>query len=160
MSDLNNQLKEALVEALEELFNAEDTTHAAALVNSINEIRGDMNLIMMTDQYVEKYVWQRLRVVTSNIQTLMSTTTTFVQCIDDIDAAIKNHVRSFVPFTNATKIVDDETIKKAVERPELEKILTDNHWLFFLLFASTNMRIVNAFLQSIVPPTKGKSNGA
>lgn len=158
MSDLNNQLKEALVETLEELFNAEDPAHAELLVKTIIEIRGDMNLIMMTDQYVEKHIWAKLRDPTSNIQTLMSTTTTFVQCIDDIDTVIKKYVAAFVPFRSATMIVDDETISKAADHTELEKVLLNNYWLFFLLFAATNIRVVNAFLQTIVP--KGKSNGS
>ncbi len=154
MSDSNNQLQEALIEALEELYNAEDANHAELIVKTINEIRGDMNLIMMTDDYVEKHVWHKLRNVTSTIQTLMSTTTTFISCIDDVEAAIKRFVRAAIPFTNATRIVDDETIKKAAEHKELEKVLTDNLWLFFLLYASTNMRIINKFLISIQPPKK------
>lgn len=158
MSDLNNQLQEALVEALEELFNAEDAAHAENLVRIITEIRGDLNLIMMTDEYVERYVWEKLRNATSNIQTLMTTTATFIQCIDDIDLVIKRYVRAFVPFTNTTQIVDNETIVKAVDHDELEKILLSNYWLFFMMYAATNMRIVNTFLQTIVPKEK-KKNG-
>ena len=156
MSDLNNQLQEALVEALEELFNAEDAAHAENLIKVITEIRGDLNLIMMTDEYVERYVWEKLRNATSNIQTLMATTATFVQCIDDIDSVIKRYVRAFVPFTNATLIVDNETITKAAEHSELEKILLNNYWLFFMMYAATNMRTVNRFLATIVPAAKGK----
>lgn len=154
MSDFNNQLQEALIEALDELYNAEDAKHAELIVQTINEIRGDMNLIMMTDKYVEKHVWEKLRKITSTMQTLMSTTTTFVCCIDDVEGAIKRFVRAAIPFTNATQIVDDETINKAAEHIELEKVLMNNLWLFFLLYASTNMRIVNKFLVSIQPVKK------
>jgi hypothetical protein len=156
MSDLNNQLQEALVEALEELFNAEDEAHAENLVRVITEVRGDLNLIMMTDEYVERYVWEKLRNATSNIQTLMATTATFVQCIDDIDSVIKRYVRAFVPFTNTTQIVDTETITKAADHDELEKILLSNYWLFFMMYAATNMRTVNRFLATIVPKEKKK----
>jgi hypothetical protein len=156
MSDLNNQLKEALVEALNELFNAEDEAHAEGLVTIITEIRGDTNLIMFADKYVESNVWKKLREKTSYIQTLMATTATFVQCVDDIDLAIKRFVPAFVPFTNATGIVDNETIDKAAEHSELETILKANYWLFFLMYAATNMRVVNQFLASLVPTKGGK----
>lgn len=156
MSDLNNQMKNALVEALNELFNAEDTAHAEGLIAIITEIRGDTNLIMFADKYVETNVWKKLREKTSYIQTVMATTATFVQCIDDVDMAIKRFVPGFVPFTNATDIVDDETIEKAADHPELEKILKANYWLFFLMYAATNMRVVNQFLASLVPAKGGK----
>lgn len=151
MSELNNQIKEALVEALTELFNAEDELHAQGLIEIINEVRGDTNLIMFADKYVETNVWTKLRENTSYIQTLMATTATFVQCIDDIDLAIKRFVPGFVPFTNATGIVDNETISKAVEHDELEKALKSNYWLFFIMYAATNMRVVNHFLAPLVP---------
>lgn len=156
MSTLNNQLKEALVEALNELFNAEDEAHADGLIDIITEIRGDTNLIMYADKYVETNVWKKLRSTTSYIQTLMSTTATFVQCIDDIDDAIKHCVPGFIPFTNSTGIVDDETITKAAELGELEKTLKDNYWLFFLMYAATNMRVVNQFLASMIPAKGAK----
>lgn len=161
MSESNNQLKEALVEALEELFSSDDIEHATFLVDIVREIRADLNLIMMTNEYAELYVWKKLRDKVSPIQTLMSTTATFVQSIDDIDGLIKKYVRSFIPFNNATKIVDEETITKAAEHDELTKILQSNYWLFFLMFAATNMRIVNAYLATIAPPSgkRDKANG-
>ena len=156
MSDLNNQMNNALVEALSELFEAEDEAHAQGLVTIITEIRGDTNLIMFADKYVETNVWKKLREKTSYIQTVMATTATFVQCIDDIDVAIKRFVPGFVPFTNATAIVDNETIEKAAEHDELITILKNNYWLFFLMYAATNMRIVNRFLEQLVPTKGGK----
>ena len=159
MSELNNQMKQALVETLDELFNAEDEAHAHGLINIINEIRGDTNLIMFADKYVVTNVWKKLREQTSFIQTLMATSATFVQCIDDIDLAIKRFVPGFVPFTNSTGIVDNETIEKAAEHRELEDILKANYWLFFLMYAATNMRIVNHFLAQLVPTKQGKKEG-
>jgi hypothetical protein len=88
----------------------------------------------------------------------MTTTATFVQAIDDIDVAIKKFVGAFVPFTNKTAIVDNETLKKAVEHTELEQVLLNNYWLFFLMYAATNMRVVNAYLSTLIP--KGKGRGA
>lgn len=161
MSESNNQLKEALVEALEELFSADDMAHATFLVDLMREIRADLNLIMMTDQYAELYVWKKLREQVTPVQTLMSTTATFVQSIDDIDGLIDKYVRAFIPFNNATKIVDEETLSKAAEHQELAKILKSNYWLFFLMFAATNLRLVNAYLLTITPPPgrKEKANG-
>lgn len=155
MSAINSQLNDALIETLTELFNAEDEEHAQGLIALIIEVRGDMNLIMMSDQYVEANIWNKIRTKTSNVQTLMSTTATFIQQIDDIDTAIKRFVRSAVPFTSATQIVDHETITKAVDHSELERVLTCNLWLFFLLYSSTNMRVVNAYLATLAPPGKG-----
>lgn len=160
MSELNNQLQQALVDALEELFNAEDEAHATNLITVISEIRDDLNLIMMTSEYVEKHVWSKLRNVTSNIQTLMSTATTFLQGIDDVEGAIRTSVAKFVPFTNKTLIVDEETITKAAEHKELEDILLANYWLFFLMYAATNKRVINAYLLTRVPAGKGKANGS
>lgn len=154
MSEVNNQLKEALLEALEELFNAEDELHAHNLVNLISEMRADLNIIMLTDKYAALHVWHRLRQNISNVQTIMSTTATFIQCIDDPDGAINKFVPAFLPFTNKTTVVDDETITKAANHEELRQVLLSNYWLFFLIYAATNLRLVNGFLSSIIPKEK------
>ena len=158
MSELNMQLKESFLEALEELYNAEDQIHADSLVELISEIRDDLNIIMLTNAYVETHIWSKIRAKSSNVQTLMATTSTFIQGIDDPDTAIKKYVKSFIPFTNKSIIVDNETISKAAEHTELERILLDNYWLFFLIIAATNKRILNGFLTSMIPVGK-KKNG-
>lgn len=160
MSEVNNQLKEALLEALEELFNAEDEVHAHSLVKLISDIRADLNIIMLTDKYATAHIWHKLRQNISNIQTIMSTTATFVQCVDDIDGAITKFVSSFVPFTDRTTVVDDETIIKAASHDELKQVLLTNYWLFFLVYAATNLRIVNGFLNSILPNVKVKQRAS
>lgn len=159
MSEINNQLKEALIEALDELYHADDEAHADYLIRTISEVRDDLNLILMTDEYAERYIWSKLRSNSSNVQTLMATTATFVQCIDNIDETIKKFVPAFVPFRSPTQIVDGETFEKAVDHAELEKVLLNNYWLFFLLYASTNKRIINGFLSTMLPVIKAKKRG-
>lgn len=159
MSTTNDQLKLALLEALEELYNADDEAHADNIVKLINTIRDDLNIILMTNEYVEKYIWRELRQNSSNVQTLMATSATFIQCIDNIDELIPKYVASFVPFNNGTKIVDTETFTKAVDHSELQAVLLSNHWLFFLLYAATNKRIINGFINSILPDVKVKKRG-
>lgn len=160
MSEVNNQLKEALLEALEELFNAEDELHADNLVRLISEIRADLNIIMLTDKYATVHIWHKLRQNISNVQTIMATASTFVQCIDDIDGAINKFVSAFVPFTNKTMVVDDEIIVKAANHEEIRQVLLSNYWLFFLVYAATNLRIVNGFISSILPTVKAKKRAS
>lgn len=152
MSETNDQLALALNQALEELFNADEANIAYTLLESVNKIRDDLNIIMMSDTYAINHIWNDIRSKPGLVQTLMSTTSTFIQCIDNIDQVITSFVPMFVPFTNKSIIVDSETISKAVEHTELKEVLLNNYWLFFLLYAATNKRIVNMFLSSLLPP--------
>ena len=152
MSETNDQLALALNQALEELFNADEANIAYTLLESVNKIRDDLNIIMMSDTYAINHIWNDIRSKPGLVQTMMSTTSTFIQCIDKIDQVITSFVPMFVPFTNKSIIVDSETISKAVEHTELKEVLLNNYWLFFLLYAATNKRIVNMFLSSLLPP--------
>lgn len=142
MYEANKQMRAALVEAIHELFLSEDLIHSTKLIEVFDSIRSDLNLIMMDSKYVEKYVWEKLRAPASMQQTLISTTATFLQGVDDIDTVIDQMVNRLIPFTSASMIVDDETIGKAVDQTTLAKILKDNYWLFFVIYATTNMRVV------------------
>lgn len=142
MQKANEQMRAALVESIHELFLSEDNLHSAGFLEILNSIRSDLNLIMMDSQYVEANVWAKLRSPASMQQTLISTTATFLQGVDDIDAIIEKMVPRLVPFTSASLIVDDETIGKAVDHNELIKVLRNNYWLFFIIYAATNMRVV------------------
>jgi len=142
MHEANQQMKEALIESIHELFLSEDAVHSAGFIEILNSIRSDLNLLMMDSKYVEKYVWEKFRKPTSMQQTLISTTATFLQGVSDIDSIIDQMVPRLVPFTSKSTIVDDETIGKAVEHTDLKNILKDNYWLFYVVYATTNMRVV------------------
>lgn len=157
MYEANQQMRSALVEAIHELFLSEDLIHSTKLIEVFDSIRSDLNLIMMDSQYVEKYVWEKLRTPASMLQTVISTTATFLQGVDNIDAVIDRMVLRLIPFTSASMIVDDETIGKAVDHRDLAKILKDNYWLFFVIYATTNMRVVLETAAEYKPvETKGK----
>lgn len=159
MFEANQQMRAALVEAIHELFLSEDRAHSTKLIEVFDGIRSDLNLIMMDSKYIEKYVWEKLRSPASMQQTLISTTATFLQGVDEIDSVIEQMVPRLVPFTASSMIVDDETIGKAVEHNELVKILKDNYWLFFVIYATTNMRVVLETAAEYVPADgKGGTN--
>ncbi|ABY63061.1 hypothetical protein ST201phi2-1p232 [Pseudomonas phage 201phi2-1] len=142
MHEANQQMRTALTESIHELFLSEDSAHSAGFIEILNGIRSDLNLLMMDSKYVEKYVWEKFRKPTSMQQTLISTTATFLQGVDNIDEVIEQMVPRLIPFTSKSMIVDDETIGKAVEHHDLVEILKDNYWLFFVVYATTNMRVV------------------
>lgn len=142
MYEANQQMRAALIEAIHELFLSDDKDHSTAFIEILNSIRSDLNMIMMDSRYIEKYIWEKLRKPSSMQQTLISTTATFLQGVDNVDTIIEQMVPRLIPFTAASMIVDDETIGKAVDHRELIKILKDNYWLFFVLYATTNMRVV------------------
>lgn len=155
MQEANEQLKATLVEAIHELFLSEDPKHSSNFIEILNGIRSDLNLIMITDKYVEKYIWEKFRSPASMQQTLIATTATFLMGVDDIDGVIDAVVPRWIPFKAATKIVDDETITKAVEHTDLTRLLKDNYWLFFVIFTALNMRIVLETTLAHVPGQKG-----
>lgn len=142
MHEANQQMRAALIEAIHELFLSEDLNHSTKLIEVFDSIRSDLNLIMMDSKYVERYVWEKLRTPASMLQTVISTTATFLQGVDNIDSVIDQLVPRLIPFTASSMIVDDETIGKAVDHQLLAKILKDNYWLFFVIYATTNMRVV------------------
>ncbi len=156
MNEANQQMRAALIEAVHELFLSEDRKHSTQLIEVFDSIRSDLNLIMMDSKYVEKYVWDKLRKPASMQQTLISTTATFLQGVDNIDGIIEQMVPRLIPFTSSSMIVDDETIGKAVEHTDLVNILKDNYWLFFVIYATTNMRVVlETAAEYAIPEGKG-----
>lgn len=150
MHEANKQMRAALVEALHELFLSEDEAHRLKFIEILNDIRSDLNLIMMDSKYIELYVWEKFRSPASMQQTLVSTTATFLMAVDDIDSIIEQMVPRMIPFTERNAIVDDETLSKAVAHADLKDILKNNYWLVFILYAVMNMRVV---LETVVEYT-------
>lgn len=151
-------MRDALSEAIHELFLSEDTKHSTAFVEVLDGVRSDLNLFMVDSQYAEKNIWGKFRTPSSMLQTLVATTATFLQGVDNLEEVIDQLVPRLVPFTSSSMIVDDETIGKAVDHAELKKILRDNYWLIFVIYAATNMRVVLEISLTYAPPTaKGAS---
>lgn len=156
MHSYNEQMRTALAEAIHELFLSEDTAHSTAFLEVLDGIRSDLNLFMVDSKYAETNIWVKFRTPSSMLQTLIATTATFLQGVDDVDKIIDQMVPRLIPFTATSMIVDDETIGKAVEHADLAKILKDNYWLFFVIYATTNMRVV---LEISLNYTPGKVTG-
>lgn len=135
-------MRAALVEAIHELFLSEDGKHSSAFIEVLDGVRSDLNLFMIDSKYAEINIWSKFRTPSSMLQTLVATTATFLQGVDDIDKIIEQMVPRLVPFTSSSMIVDDETLGKATDHKDLIKILKDNYWLFFVIYATTNMRVV------------------
>lgn len=135
-------MRTALTEAIHELFLSEDKQHSAGFIEVLNDIRSDLNLIMMDSKYAETYVWAKFRTPASMQQTLMSTAATFLSGVDDLDKVIESFVVRLIPFTERNEIVDDETLGKAVDHKVLKDILKNNYWLLFILYAVLNIRVV------------------
>lgn len=142
MQKANEQMREALTESIHELFLSEDGNHSSKFLEVLNEIRSDLNLIMIDSKYVETHIWTKFRTPASMQQTLIATTATFLMGVDDLDNVIQQVVTRWVPFTERNDIVDDETLQKAVDHSELTTILKNNYWLLFIIYATLNMRVV------------------
>lgn len=142
MREANDHMQIALINAIHELFQSEDELHRTGFIEILNDVRSDLNLIMMDSKYIEKYVWDRLRKPSSMQQTLFSTAATFLMGVDDIPGVIKTMVPRLIPFTARNDIVDDETLGKAVDHQTFTDILNNNYWLVFVLYAVMNMRTV------------------
>lgn len=151
MQKANEQMRGALNESIHELFLSEDNLHSTEFLSILNDIRSDLNLVMIDSRYAEKHIWEKFRKTPSMLQTLMSTTATFLQGVDDLDDTIMMLVPRLVPFTNQSEIVDDETIGKAVDQSALADVLKKNYWLLFIIYAATNMRVVQEAAAEYIP---------
>lgn len=152
----NEQMKVALIEAIHELFLSEDPKHSAGLIEALNFVRSDLNLVLMSNEYVKQYIWEKFRSPASMLQTLVNTTNTFLMGVDDIDSVIEQAAERMIPFKSGTRIVDDETLDKAVDQKELIETLKNNYWLFFVLYATSNMRIVSETSTTYIPKPASK----
>lgn len=136
-------LREAMVGAVHEIAASSDTATLAAFIDVVKTIREEMVLTYMTDEYVKQHVWGLVRKDTILMKSILHGVANFSMCIDDLPGAIKLFANKAVCFTKKSVIVDDDLMGKSVEQKDLEGILTNNHWLFFLLFCSTHLYLIN-----------------
>lgn len=156
---MNEQIREALVGALHEVAASGSIETFASLISAINTVRSDLVLTYMTDEYVALHVWSLLRADISLTKALLNATANFTLAIEDLDAAISSFAKKAVSFTTGSAIVDDDVMGKSATHAELEKTLKTNHWLYFILYASVHMYLVNGVgIQYKVKNSEGKPN--
>ncbi|AEH03594.1 hypothetical protein AVT69_gp169 [Pseudomonas phage PhiPA3] len=139
-------MQEALIVALTELMQAEDEIIVGKLITLITELRLRHMTFMLNDALVVRHLWSDIRENQALLSSLMNTTTTFIMELSSPGEAINLLARSLVPFSVESSIVDREILGKAANYPTLQQTFSTNEWLFFLVFASTQMRLVNSVL--------------
>lgn len=148
---MNETIREAMIGALHEVAASSSKETFTAFIAVIGTIREELVLTYMADQYVDMHIWPLLRKEVDLTKALLNATVNFTLAIEDIDSAITEFSNKAVSFTAKSKIVDDDLMKKSVSQQELATTLLNNHWLFLLLFASTQMYLVNTVaLQYVV----------
>lgn len=157
---MNEQIREALVGALHEVAASSSRDTFADLVSMINAVRSELVLTYMTDKYVSHHVWPLLRKDVDLTKAVLNATANFTMAIPDIDSAISVFASKAISFTPATAIVDDDILGKSVTPEELADTLKANQWLYFILYASIHMYLVNGvgIQYKITPESKGKPN--
>lgn len=153
---MNVSIREAMVEAIHEIAASSTQSILADFIDLIKTIREELILTYMADKYVELHIWPVVRKNIELTKALINATTNFTLAIEDLEGAIKEFANKAVCFTNNSLIIDDDLMGKSVSQAELEKTLRDNTWLFFLLFCSTHIYLVNGVgSQYIVETPKG-----
>lgn len=141
---MNEMIREAMVGALHEVAASSSLKIFGDLIEVINMIREELVLTYMADEYVRLHVWSKIRKEVELTTALLNASVNFTLAIDDIDSAVKNFAHKAICFTSKSKIIDDDLMGKTVSQKELEETLANNHWLFLLLYASTQIYLVNA----------------
>lgn len=141
---MNEAIREALVGAVHEIAASSTSETFSDFIEVIKKIREELVLTYMSDTYVRQNVWPLIRKDIDLTTAIISATANFSLALDDIESAIKVFAQRAVCFTAKSQIVDDDLMGKSVYAQELEKTLNQNHWLFFVLFASTQLYLVNS----------------
>jgi len=147
---MNEIIREAMIGALHEVAASSSKEVFTAFIAAIGTIREELVLTYMADKYVELHIWPLFRKEVDLTKALLNATVNFTLAIDNIGGAIEEFSNKAVSFTVKSKIVDDDLMLKSVSQQELTDTLLNNHWLFFLLFASTQMYLVNAVASQYV----------
>lgn len=142
-SGISEVLQNALGIAISELVSVDDSLVVAHILEHISELRNNMMISSFNDRVIINQIWSGIRSKQDVLGALMSTVTTFTMEIEDIDVAIGYLCKRVVPFTPDSVMVDRELLGKAANVDELEGTFRQNHWLFFLVYASTQLRHVN-----------------
>lgn len=140
---MNEIIREALVGAVHEVAASSSRDVFANFISVIKKVREEMVLTYMDDKYVKMYVWPLLRNDINLTKALLNATANFTMAIPNLPEAINTFSNKAICFTSKTVIVDDDLLGKTISQSELKTTLENNHWLFFILFASTQIYLVN-----------------
>lgn len=160
---MNEMIREALVGAIHEIAASSTLETFADFVSVVKQVREELVLTYMSDEYAKRNVWPLIRKEIDLTTAVINATANFCLSIDDVEAAITAFANKAICFQAKSQIVDDDLMGKTVYAAELAKTLNQNHWLFFILFASTQIYLVNSVGAIYIPtetPTKGGSNGS
>lgn len=161
-ANINLVMQEALIIALEELFQSTTAEDSTALVGYINTIRESYNMFHLSDAQLVSKLWTEMRMDPSKnvVSNLMHTTTSFLLEMENPEVGYKHLAERMVPYSNNSTIVDKELIGKSPKLDDLVKYFANNEWLFFMIFAALNMRLVNTVVQKYVPRVPGGKGAA
>lgn len=143
------QMREAWVQALDELVNSSDSNWQIfnRIIALVTELRNSEQMTQLQPSRMVNMCWDSIR--GSDVQmytSVMAMTTTFTMELDSLDNAVEHFVASLVPYTPHSKIVDQQTLKRTPDKKELGETLRANAWLFMLMFGATQFRVTNKFM--------------
>lgn len=148
---MNTEIQEALVATLHEVAAGCTRDTLVNLFEAIKIVREDMTLTYMTEEYVELHVWPLFRKDELVTRALIVATTNFTLAIPDLPAAIakfSSAIRSFQPESN---IVDKDLKGKSTPIDGHYGVFEKNNWLYFVLYASVHMYLVNGVMTQYIP---------
>lgn len=147
---INDNLKFALGEAVAEMIFSSSEEHIRLIMETVNEIRNTTLIAHLNDRVIINKVWDSIRTKQDVMITLFSITATFNLHLNDVDEACEWFIGRFVPYRATSSIVDKETIDKTIPEKDVQGMFKDNLWLFFLVYASTQLRVVMPIIQQVV----------
>lgn len=159
---MNEIIREALVGAIHEIAASSTPETFADFVEAIKTIREQLVLTYMSDEYVKLNVWPIIRKDIDLTTAIIAATANFCLAIPDLNAAIQDFSSKAICFTSKSKIVDDDLMGKSVYSEQLKITLEQNQWLFFIMFAATQVYLVNSVGGLYIPKVdpKGGRNGS
>lgn len=137
---LTDSIRKAWMEGLEEFIALNPVGEKSMLPNLIqviSNIRVHQLLRESKNESFVRRVYDDIRNIPEFYLLLMSVTTSFLQELDDVGAAIKHFCFRTDLYNEKSNVVDATTIQRQAPVGALAAILTDNPWLFMLCVAST-----------------------
>jgi hypothetical protein len=137
---LTDSIRHAWMEGLEEFITLNpvgEKSMLANLIQVITNIRIHQLLREGKNESFVRRVYDDIRNIPEFYTLLMSATTSFMQELDDVGAAINHFCFRTDLYNGKSNVVDATTLSRQAPVGALATILSENPWLFMLCVAST-----------------------
>lgn len=155
MSELNDQLKNALKISLTNMAETYPADVLSKVYDLINEIALTIPMYTLNDEVIKTGIWGVFRSDKDQrfIDAVMSTSTTFLLELDNVEKCVEYVAIRLIPIQKAENpIADTEVIEKIPT--DISPAIYRNNFLLFLLYASKQMAIVNTCLKRFIISSK------